>query len=241
VRAKRTVLVGGLLLATVLGVAGGYFGGVLTNPSSVLVSGVPAPLGTVTTSPTTTPLPIKTPTINDTKALDPDGLDYHRLSFTIDLVEDAQGVDAPPVQVSMRVPIGWKQTVNADGSIKITDSRGLRWIRLAPVYPIKQTPRQKRDQLVPSLESSIAHEDDFKVLSQSDDVATGTDDQKRQVSRLTYSYIPDRWLRPVVVEFVATAGQTAASFLISVTGLTQDQAALDLIAEKAAVSVLPED
>jgi hypothetical protein len=112
---------------------------------------------------------------------------------------------------------------------------------LAPVYPVKQTPRQKRDQLVPSLESSIAHENDFKVLGQSDDVPVGTDEQKRRVSRLTYTYIPDKWLRPVVVEFVATADQDAANFLISVTGLSQDRAALDLIAEKAAVSVLPED
>ncbi|MFK4082857.1 hypothetical protein ACI2LF_02035 [Kribbella sp. NPDC020789] len=240
-RVNRVVLVGGLVLATALGVAGGYFGGDRTYSSSVVVNGVPAPLGGVSISPTKAPLPVKTAVPDNYPALDPDSLEFHRQEFTVDLAEDDQGVDAPPVRVSMRVPIGWKQTVNKDGSIKIADSEGVRWVRLAPVYPVKQTPRQKRDQLVPSLESSIAHEDDFKVLSQFDDVPVGTDDRKRRVSSLTYSYIPQKWLRPVVVEFVATAGQEAANFLISVTGLSEDQKALDLIAEKAAVSVLPAD
>ncbi|MFF1815687.1 hypothetical protein ACFVWG_00185 [Kribbella sp. NPDC058245] len=239
-RAKRVVLVGGLLLATVLGVAGGYATGVLTYPSSVTVSGVPAPLGGITTSPTTTPLPIKTAEPNGYEALDPDALEFHRLEFTIDLVQNDQGVDPPPVRLSVRVPKGWKQSVTEKGEAKFTDPTGTRWIRVSPVYPVKQTPRQKRDQLVPSLQSSIPHEQVFKVLSQSDDVPVGTDDQKRRVSKLTYSYIPIKWLRPVIVEYVATAGQDAANFEMSVTGFPLDQAALDLIAERAAVSVLPE-
>lgn len=240
-RVKRVVLVGGLVLATALGVAGGYYAGVLTKPPYPVASGVPAPLGRMTTSPTDAPLPVKTPERDGYKALDPDALEFHRLEFTIDLVQNDQGVDPPPVRLSVRVPKGWKQSVTEKGEAKFIDPTGTRWMRVAPVYPVKQTPRQKRDQLVPSLQTSVPHEQVFKVLSQSDDVPVGIDDQKRRVSKLTYSYIPIKWLRPVIVEYVATADQDAANFEMSITGFPQDQAALDLIAEKAAVSVLPQD
>ncbi|TDD58492.1 hypothetical protein E1263_18890 [Kribbella antibiotica] len=233
-RAKRTVLVGGLLFATVLGVAGGYFGGELTNPSSVLVSGVPAPLGGLTVSPSAKPT-LKTPVKNDLKGLDPDNLDFNTQHFTVDLA------DAPAVQLSVRIPIGWEKKILDTGEVKFQDLRRTRWIRFKPVHPVKQNPKQRRDQLVPTLDTTIPYEQNFKLLGQSDDSTTGQDGQPRRVSTVTYSYIPDQWTRDVIVQYVATGGQAGADVEMAITGLPQDQDALDAIAAKAAETVTLQD
>jgi hypothetical protein len=237
VRAKRTVLVGGLLLATVLGVAGGYATGMLTSPSSVTVSGVPAPLGRVTGSPSPSPLPVKTPKPNGYKPLGE--VDFHWQTFTVDLEQNDAGVDPPPIRMSVRVPIGWEMTTTEKGEAKFTDPKHVRWVRVSPVYPVKLSAKQKRDQLVPMLKSTIAHEDLFKLIGQADDAPTGMDGRTRRVSTLTYSYIPDEWLRPVIVEYVTTADSAGADFEMSVTALPDDQAAMERIAEVAANSIKP--
>ncbi|MFC9693944.1 hypothetical protein ACFTSF_35700 [Kribbella sp. NPDC056951] len=234
-RVKRVVLVGGLLLATALGVAGGYYAGELTKPSYPIASGVPAPLGGVSVPPTTAPLPRKTPVPNGYEALFPEDLKFHWQTYTVEMPGQ------PSVTLSIRVPIGWKDSVTKKGEIKVTDPEGVRWIRLATVYPIKQSARQRRDQLIPGLKANVSYEDTLKLAGQSDDNITGTDGQTRQVSVLKYSYIPEQWTRPVLVQYVTTPGQDGANVEMSITGLPQDQKALDRIAEEAAASVTPQD
>ncbi len=234
-RAKRVVLVGGLLLAAVLGVAGGYYAGELTKPSYPVASGVPAPLGGVTASPSTTPLPRKTPKPNGYEALFADDLKFQWQTYDVEMP------DQPSVRLRMRVPVGWKESVTERGEINVTDPRGVRWIRLATVYPIKLSPKQKRDQLIPGLKANVSYENTLVLLGQSDDSITGTDGQSRRVSVLRYSYIPKEWVRPVIVQYVNTPGEDGANVEMSVTGLPQDQKALDRIAEEAAASVTPRD
>lgn len=234
-RVKRVVLVGGLLLATVLGVAGGYYAGELTKPSYPVASGVPAPLGGVTAAPNTAPLPRKTPKDNGYEALFADDLKFHWQSYDVDMPEQ------PRVRLRMRVPVGWTESVTKKGEINVTDPRGVRWIRLATVYPIKQSAKQKRDLLIPGVKANVSYEDTLTLLGQSDDNITGTDGQSRKVSVLRYSYIPKEWIRPVIVQYVTTPGQDGANVEMSITGLPQDQKALDRIAEEAAASVTPED
>ncbi|GAA1679415.1 hypothetical protein GCM10009745_24100 [Kribbella yunnanensis] len=234
-RVKRVVLVGGLLLATALGVAGGYYAGELTKPSYPIASGVPAPLGGVSVPPTTAPLPRKTPVPNGYEALFPEDLKFHWQTYNVEMPGQ------PAVRLRMRVPVGWKDSVIDKGQIKITDPKGVRWIRLATVYPIKLTPKQKRDQLIPGLKANVAYENTLEFLGQSDDSITGTDGQPRQVSVLRYRYIPDQWTRPVIVQYINTPGQDGANVEMSVVGLPQDQKALDRIAEEAAASVTPKD
>ncbi|MFB6725517.1 hypothetical protein ACFCV3_35385 [Kribbella sp. NPDC056345] len=234
-RVKRVVLVGGLLLATVLGVAGGYYAGELTKPPHPVSSGLPAPLGGVTISPSTTPLPRKTPKDNGYEALLPEDLKFHWQTYDVEMP------DKPPARLRMRVPVGWKESVTNKGEIKVIDPEGVRWIRLATVYPVKQSPKLRRDQLVPSVQANVSYEDTLKLLGQSDDTVTGTDGQSRRVSVLRYSYIPEEWTRNVIVQYVATSGQAGANVEMSITGLPQDQKALDRIAEEAAASVRPLD
>ncbi|MET7278136.1 hypothetical protein ABZS29_07895 [Kribbella sp. NPDC005582] len=232
-RANRVVLVGGLVLAAVLGVAGGYYAGVLTKPPYPVASGVPAPLGGVSGPTSEPPLPLKTPEPNGLKALNDVDFSWQTLTFNLD--------DAPQIRLKIRVPIGWTKKVLTEGDIRFQDSRNARWIRIKPLYPILQSPRQRRDQQVPTLQKSVPQENDLKLLGQSDDTITGTDGEPRQVSTLTYSYIPDTWLRPVLLEYVKTPGHDGANVEISVTVLPQDKVAMKRIAREAAESVTPQD
>ncbi|WP_405062651.1 hypothetical protein OG474_13740 [Kribbella sp. NBC_01505] len=239
-RAKRVVLVGGLVLATVLGVAGGYYAGEVTKSPYPVASGVAAPLGAVTASPTEGPLPRKTPKPDGYTPLNAKDLKFHRVNVTVDLVA-VGGIDPPPVRMSVLVPIGWELLLTEKGEVKYQDPSHARWIRLATVFPVKATPRQKRDQLVPNLKANVSYENNLKIIDQSDDVLDEDDGDQRQVSTLRYSYIPQEWTRPVVVKYVATSGRSGANIEMSITGLAHDQKALDLIADKAAESVTPKD
>ena len=232
---RRLLLTGLLLLAVALGVTGGYFtGGYLDTPLPT-ASGDAAPLGEV--SPSEPPLPVKTPVPNNLPALQVNELEFRKQTFTV------HQESLPPVRLSVQVPDSWEKSVSkkAPGEVKFLDSLHERGVRVESGFRVELTPTQQRDRLIAQLKSSLPYEDDFQIVSQTDDDITGSDGQSRPISTLIYSYIPTQTVRYVMVRWVATAGDGLANVEMSITGLPQDAKALTLVADEAARSVTPED
>jgi hypothetical protein len=229
---KRPVLVSGVLLIALLGVAGGYLAGDRFEPGQPVATGEAAPLGEATPG---EPLPRKTPVPSDLEPLLASDLDFRTQTFTVH--EDSS------VRLSVRVPDGWQKSVNkkSPGEVKFLDSLRERGVRVESGFKVELTTAQQRENLIRQLESSIPYEDYFKILAQSDDEITGTDGQSRVISTLIYTYIPNESTRYVMVRWVATGGDSLADVEMSITGLPQDAKALNVIADQAAKSVTPED
>jgi hypothetical protein len=232
---KRPILVSGIVLITLLGVAGGYLTGDRTEVPVPTATGEAAPLGEAT--PSQPALVRKTPEPNDVAALRPDELDFRTQRFTVQ--QDPQ----PSVQLSVRVPEGWQKTVDkeAPGEVKFLDPLRERGARIEAGFQPGLSPTEMRDKLILGLESSQPYENDLKILDKSDDTIYGTDGQPRQTSTLIYTFIPKATLRWVLVRWVATAGDDEATVEMSITGLPQDAKALIEVADQAAKSATPQD
>jgi hypothetical protein len=232
---KRLLLTGLLLLAVALGVTGGYFTGDYLGTPLPTASGNAVPIGDV--SPSEPSLPVKTPVPNNLPALTVDDLDFRKQTFTV------HQESLPPVRLSVRVPAGWEKSVNkkTPGEVKFLDSLRERGVRVESGFRVELTPAQQRDRLIAQLKSSLPYEDNFQIVSQTDDTVTGDDGQSRPISTLIYTYIPTQTVRYVMVRWVATAGDGLANVEMSITGLPQDAKALELVADEAAQSVTPED
>lgn len=232
---KRPILVSGILLITLLGVAGGYLAGDRTEVPVPTASGAAAPLGEVT--PSQPELTRKTPEPNDLPALRPDELDFKTQRFTVQ--QDSQ----PPVRLSVRVPSGWQKTVDekAPGEVKFLDSLRERGARIEAGFRPGLTPTEMRDKLILGLESSQPYENDLQILAKTDGTIIGTDGQPRDISTVVYTFIPSKTVRYVLVRWVATGDDSTATVEMSITGLPQDAKALTLIADQVAKSATPGD
>jgi hypothetical protein len=232
---KRPILVSGILLITLLGAAGGYLTGDRTEVPVPTASGAAVPLGTL--SPSQPDLVRKTPEPNNLPALQPDELDFRTQRFTVQ--QDFQ----PSVRLAVRVPDGWQKTTNknAPGEVKFLDSLRERGARIEAGFRPGLTTTQMRDKLIQGLESSQPYENDLEIIAKTDDTITGTDGRPRATSTVIYTWIPGKTVRYVLVRWVATAGDSMATVEMSITGLPQDAEALNLIADEAAKSAMPED
>ncbi len=232
---RRPILVSGIVLITLLGVAGGYFTGDRTELPAPTAAGAAVPLGE--TSPTQPELARKTPEPNNLEALQPGELDFRTQKFTVQ--QDSQ----PSVRLSVRVPDGWQKTIdeNAPGEVKFLDSLRERGVRMEAGFRPGLTTAQMRDKLIRGLESSQPYENDLRIVAKTDATITGTDGRPRETSTVAYTFIPSKTVRYVLVRWVATAGDSMATVEMSITGLPQDMKALDLVADQAAKSATPED
>ena len=232
---KRPILVSGIVLITLLGAAGGYFTGDRTELPTPTAAGAAVPLGEI--SPTEPELSRKTPEPNNLVAIQPGELDFRTQRFTVQ--QDSQ----PSVRLAVRVPNGWEKTTNKEtpGEVKFLDSLRERGVRVEAGFRPGLTTTQMRDKLIQGLESSQPYENDLKILAKTDDTITGTDGRPRMTSTVAYTFIPGKTVRYVLVRWVATAGDPMATVEMSITGLPQDQKALNLIADQAARSATPED
>jgi hypothetical protein len=219
---RRVLLVGLVLLALALGVAGGYYTGDRLEAVEPTSSGDAEPLGTPPTPSTPTPsLPVKTPVPNNTPALER-VTDYRTRQFTA----HPEGQD--PEQLSIKVPAGWGMTRSADKpqEVHFVDAQGLRGVRVEAVEPAVQTPPDALAQLIVDLKKSLPPEDALNIINQGNQQITAEDGRKRSVSTLVYTYIPGDTRRYVVVRWIATEGQYT-DVEMSITGLPQDAPALD--------------
>jgi hypothetical protein len=231
---KRPILVSAVVVITLLGGAGGYYTGYRTELPVPTAAGEAVPLGGVSPSPQLTR---KTPEPNNLPGLQADELDFRTQKFTVQ--QDSQ----PSVRLSVRVPDGWQKTVDNDapGEVKFLDSLRERGARVEAGFRPGLTTAQMRDKLIQGLESSQPYENDLQIVAKTDDTITGTDGRPRVTSTVAYTFIPRKTVRYVIVRWVATAGDSLATVEMSITGLPQDKKALQLIADQAAKSAVPED
>ncbi|MGH3372258.1 MAG: hypothetical protein ACRDPR_19910 [Nocardioidaceae bacterium] len=178
------------------------------------------------------PLPRKTPVPNDTPALSAAKLDYRTESFTV------QTDPNPPVSVRLRVPRGWRFSARDDEpqEVRFVDPIGERALRVESGFsPTLSTSKAMAD-LIPKLKASQAFENDLSIRSQRTTTVVGTDGETRTISTLTYTFIPAKTKRYVMVRWVATEGDSA-TVEMSATGLPRDAKALAALLEEATRSV----
>jgi hypothetical protein len=229
---KTAVLASGVIVLGLIGAAGGYLVGDLTQPTTASANGVYPTEGD---SPPADPLPKKTPEPNATAPLSAAKLKFHTENFTI---RDKAGT---PVPLSIRVPRGWQLTRDPKmpREVKFLDPKRERAIRVESALPESLTTIDSMNQLIPGLESSQAYENDLNILSQDDQLEV--EGSTRQASALTYTFIPIKTLRYVIVTWVSTGGDDLATVEMSITGLPQDAAALKAILAETTKSVTIRD
>ncbi|MEU0091311.1 hypothetical protein [Kribbella sp. NPDC006257] len=226
---RKTLLVSGLVLLALLGGAGGYYGGAKYTGSSPIHE-----VGTATPLPAGPPpetLPRKVALPNDLPAFKSKGLTFREQSFTV------HPKDMDTVRLSIKAPRGWQLTRSAKtpGEVKFLSSadQALRVEALEPVL----TPADQMAKLIAELKASQPYENDLKFISQINGQVEGDDGQQRTVATLIYTYIPTKFLRYVVVRWVATGGDGIATVEMSITGLPQDAAGLAPVTAKASETV----
>lgn len=230
---KTAVLASGVIVLGLIGAAGGYLVGDLTQPTTASANGVYPTGGD---SPPEVPLPRKTPEPYPKTPLSAAKLKFHTDNFTI---RDDAGAQVP---LSVRVPRGWQLTRDptAPREVKFLDPLKERGIRVESALPEQLTTSDQMSQLIANLESSQPYENDLNIVSQ-DDEQLEVEGTTRTVSTLIYTYIPKKTLRYVIVTWVATGEDDTATVEMSITGLPQDAAALKAVLAEAVKSVTVRD
>lgn len=224
----RVVLSSGLLAATLLGGAGGYGAGLVTAPG-IAIAGEALPLspvGTSTTTATTANTPTQTPPVtpppkkavpDDSPALLPENLTYQTRTFT--------AVSVLKSVVSVSVPSNWSLTQPGPPTLgRYTDPTTKRWIRIEAGFTIRRLPADSMAARIKALDD-VPKDQVVTILSEHVDPLT-------KDATLTYTYIPDKWLRRVIVRWVAN-DDGLCEFEMAATGLPQDKAALVAVLDRA--------
>lgn len=224
-----TLLGSGLVVITALGGVGGYGVGLLTTDESAAASGTAAPLGSVPSTPVTTPTQKPAPpkvTYDKSPALDVDDLHYRTRSFQ---VKGTYRSD-----ISVRVPSGWGLTQpDPPKTGRYTDPTGKRWIRIEGGFSITRPPVDSMNLRVAQLREQVPASQALTLISQK---------VEKNYATLVYTYVPpkeqspDQFLRYVIVRWVADdSGRVAVE--MSSTGLPQDKEALMDVLDHATQSV----
>ncbi|GAB3817621.1 hypothetical protein [Kribbella italica] len=229
---KTAVLASGVIALGLIGAAGGYLVGDLTQPTSASANNEYPTGGD---SPPDVPLPKKTAEPYPKTPLSAAKLRYHTENFTI---RDKSGAQVP---LSIRAPRGWQLTRDpkAPQEVKFLDPLKERGIRVESALPESLTTSDSMQRLIAGLESSQPYENDLKILSQDEQIEIeGT---SRTAATLIYTYIPKKTLRYVIVAWVSTRGDDLATVEMSITGLPQDATALKALLAEATKSVTVRD
>jgi hypothetical protein len=160
-----------------------------------------------------------------TKALDVDDLEYKTRVFSVTSVLHST--------VHVRVPRTWSFTQPDPPKVgRYTDPTGKRWIRMEAGFTIRRTPADSMAAKLIDLQSVPANQ----MLS----IKSKTVDPDTKEATLVYTYVPADSLRYVIVRWAANA-EGLCTFEIAITGLPQDQEALEDILEHAAESAVRDD
>jgi hypothetical protein len=232
---KTAALASGVVLLGLVGAAGGYAVGDLTQ-SSTAIANNEFPSGDDSLPagyPSDPPLPKKTPEPYSLAPLTADELKFRTQSFT---VHDDSGARLP---LSIKMPRGWQLTRDpkAPREVKFLDPLKERAVRVESALPPPAlSTADSMNQLLANLKSSQPYENDLQILSQTDE-QIATDGEARTVSTLTYTYIPKKTLRYVIVRWISTGDNDTSTVEMSVTGLPQDAAGLHAVLLEASRSV----
>jgi hypothetical protein len=232
----RALLGSGLLAVTLLGGAGGYGIGWLTiSAASETSTGMAVPLAAVSPStapasptgpPSSPPEPPKTPVPDNTPPLLASDLSYKTRDFVAESTVHSM--------VTVKVPRNWKMTQpDPMDSARFTDPTTKRWIRIEAGFTITRPPKDSMAAKV-ALLNTISSSQALTYLSQQVD-------PKARTATLTYTYIPDKTLRYVIVRWVALDASGNVGTEISVTGLRQDRLGLLDVLDHATAGVTRTD
>ncbi len=230
-------LVGAVAATAVVAVAGGFAVGRLTEPAPANPAGAPGPLVTeAMPSPSATPspsVPRKTPVPDPAERLDPDELAFVQQTFSVTKSPH------PPVTVTVDVPEGW--TLSRPGGtdeVRFTDPTGKRWIRVESGFAVERPPADSMSILVTNLRGSQPHENAFTMLARTTGQQPARDGEDvRNLATLEYTYIPHQAIRHVFVRWVGFGPDGDVAVEMSVTGLSQDHAALEKVLDRASATV----
>ena len=230
------LLVGAVAGTAVLAVIAGSVAGRITQPAPATPAGSPAPLVTdamPTSSPTSGPLPKKTPVPDPAEAMDPDELSFRRETFQVTKQPH------PPATVSLHIPAGWRLTPQASSDeVRFTDPAGKRWIRVESGFAVERPPADSMSILVTNLRTSQPPENALTILSRRSGQLSDRDgDGVRNISTLEYTYIPNQSVRYVFVRWIGFGPAGDAAVEMSVTGLPQDSKALAEVLANASSTV----
>jgi hypothetical protein len=220
------LLSAGLVVITLAGGAGGYGIGHLTQPETQ-ASDAAAPLHPGGSDATPTPVePVNTAVPDPTPALRRSELRYKEREFVAEL--------AVRSQVTVEVPRNWRFTQpDPPKEARYTDPTGRRYVRVEAGFTIERPPRVSMEQRILVLANTPRRED-LQILSKQ--VA-----EDGRSATLTYTFVPDKSLRYVVVRWVALDDSGNCAIEISSTGLIQDKDATWAVLERASETVTRSD
>jgi len=176
----------------------------------------------------------KTPIPSKKAALDASELDYKTETFSVRTAPN------PSVRVSLRAPRGWRFSDNAaePQEVRFVDPTNERALRVESGFTRDNSTSDAMALHFARLKASQPAENDFRVLAEGTGSVVDTNGETRTVSTLTYTYIPNKTVRYVMIRWIATGGDTAgAAVEMSATGLPQDARALTAVLEEATRSV----
>lgn len=225
---RRTMLGAGLLGLAGAGGAGGYGAGVfLTAEPSLAGTAAPLPRSSISTSstPTTAPTPPVRIVPDHTEPLDVNELAYKTREFEVS--------NAVHSTVRVRVPRTWSFSQPDPPTYgRYNDPSGKRWIRVEAGFTIRRPPAESMKAKIASLASVPARQ----LLT----YKSQTVDPDTTEATLVYTFVSGAALRLVITRWVANA-DGLCTFEIAVTGLPQDQDAMDDIVQHAAESAVRDD
>jgi hypothetical protein len=236
---RTPILVSGIVLLALVSGGGGYLGGQwLQEQQTATGPAAPLPTPSRSSSPTPSATPSvalirKTPEPHPVAPLLAGDLQFKTRNFTI------TGEVAGEVKMSIRPPTGWRFTVAKDklDEVRFVDPTGERAVRVQSGLNPAESVAQRRQELVASLQSSQPYQNNVQIQFQGESHVKGDDGRLRAVSTLVYTYIPGAYTRYVIVRWVATGDDDLATVSMSVTGLPQDDKALNKILAEATASV----
>ena len=228
------VRVAGAVLGIIaLGSSSGYAAGHFAQPD---LNAEVTPQPDITpSSPGTPDVPVvvKTPKQNATPALVVRDLKFEAQEFTVQgHVTSTVGAD---------VPWNWKETRPQDDEIRYTDPAGQRYIRIESGYNRTKSPAAAAYGRVLILKESTKAENALQVLSRKDGIMVNENGAKLDISTIGYTYIPELYVRYILVRWVALPGSDKAAAEIAVVGQPKDLPALRALLDRVTKTIARSD
>jgi hypothetical protein len=223
----RALLGSGLLAVTLLGGAGGYGLGLVTTDQQASAGTAAAPLpGASSTSPSTpSSTPTKSIVPDTTKPLQAEDIHYKTREFTVSSVLKSS--------VSVRVPSTWEMVLqDPPKEMRFNEPARKRYLRVQAGFSITRPPAASMAVKIGQL-LDLPKDQLVSIKSHTTDPSTGN-------ATLVYTFVPDVYLRYVIIRWVAN-DKGLCHFEIAVTGLPQDKAGLNDVLDHAADSATRSD
>lgn len=215
-----------------LGLAGGYYAGLLTEPPIAAPDGQPSPLTPLEPIPSPSPTGrTVTPVPDNSPALDASEITYRQQTF------ESEG--ALRSSVSLEVPKDWWREFDPRPDRKqFSASNRRRWMRIDAGFPLGRPTTGSRALRIAQLRGAQPPYANLQIdQDQPDGTSTGPDGKVRHYSTLSYRYVPEQRTLLVIVRWIGFGADRRTAVEIGVTGLPKDRKALERIMDRATKTV----